>query len=86
MRGVALGEVVALEDLRDGRRAHEAEEVLHRHVEPLAVAADLEPLGSSSRTLQRLLLERLRRCASISSPDSTGRVAERPLGSPTRAV
>jgi hypothetical protein len=28
----------------------------------------------------------VRALASISSPDSTGRVAERPLGSPTRAV
>ncbi len=28
----------------------------------------------------------VRACAEISSPESTGRVAERPLGSPTRAV
>ena len=42
---VALGEVVALEDLRHGGGAREPEEVLHRHVEPLAVAAHLGALA-----------------------------------------
>ena len=40
-RGEALGEVVALEDLRDGGRARETEELLHGHVEPLGVEAHL---------------------------------------------
>ena len=40
-RGEALGEVVALEDLRHGRRAREAEELLHGHVEPLGVEPHL---------------------------------------------
>ena len=79
-----LGEVVALEDLRDGDRAHEPEEVLHRHVQPLGVEAHLEPLVGGS-TLPACSTY-VRACASISSPESTGRVAERPLGSPTRAV
>ena len=40
----ALGEVVAREQLRDRRMAREAEQVLHRHVEPLGVVAHLEVL------------------------------------------
>ena len=34
--GEALGEVVALEQLGDGGRPRQAEELLHAHVEPLA--------------------------------------------------
>ena len=59
--------------------------VLHRHVEPLGVAADLEPLVGAQH-LAPPAPRTCARCASISSPESTGRVAERPLGSPTRAV
>ena len=47
--GVALGEVVALEQLGDGGRARQREQVLGRQVEPLAVAADLDARGSASR-------------------------------------
>ena len=39
-----LGEVVALEQLGDRDEADEPEQVLHRHVQPLRVAADLQPL------------------------------------------
>ena len=82
--GKPLGEVVALEDLRDGGRARQAEQLLHRHVEPFAVESHFDPLRVEH--LEGLLLEG-RALASISSPESNGRtVAERPLGSPTRAV
>ena len=55
--GVALGEVVALEQLGHGGRAREPEQLLHRHVEPLAVAAHLGALGVEHG--ERLALERL---------------------------
>ena len=55
-RGPALGEVVALEQLGDGRRARQAEEVLHAHVQPLGVEADLEQLGIVEEHLEGLLL------------------------------
>ena len=82
---VALGEVVALEQLGDGGGAREPEELLGAHVEPLAVAAHLDPLGSGSRILTPAPGTSAA-LASISSPGSTGRAFERPLGSPTRAV
>ena len=84
--GVALGEVVALEQLRDRRRAREAEEVLHRHVEPLAVEAHLEQLVVVAQDLLGLLLVRARVGVDLLAATAPGRVAERPLGSPTRAV
>jgi hypothetical protein len=43
-RAPAPGEVLALEDLRDGDVPHQGEERLGGHVEPLGVVADLEPL------------------------------------------
>ena len=61
--GVALGEVVALEQLGDGRGAREPEQVLHRHVEPLAVAANLGPLGVEDR--EGLAPGRSRRCVDL---------------------
>jgi hypothetical protein len=79
-----LGEVVALEDLRHGDRADEPEQLLHRHVQPLGVEAHLEPLVVGEHLAR--LSTYVRAWASISSPERTGRVAERPLGSPTRAV
>src|SRR6185437_11365376 len=51
--GVALREVVALEDLRHGGGAREAEQTLGRHVEPFAVVADLRALRVED--LERLL-------------------------------
>ena len=53
-------------------------QVLHRHVEPLAVAAHLDA-GSASSTFSACSWK-VAAFASISSPDSIGRVAERPLG------
>ena len=47
--GVALGEVVALEQLRHRGGPREAEEVLHLHVQPLAVAAHLGAFGVEDR-------------------------------------
>ena len=60
------------------------EQLRHRHVEPLAVEAHLEPLGVQH--LARLLLEGARVGIDLGIGSSTGRVLERPLGSPTRAV
>ncbi len=40
--GHPLGEVVALEQLRDGGHAYEREQLAHRHVQPLAVAPQLQ--------------------------------------------
>jgi hypothetical protein len=45
VRGEPLGEVLALDDLSDGRSPRETEQVLHGHREPLAVAAHLDPLA-----------------------------------------
>ena len=59
--------------------------VLHRHVEPLGVVADLEPLVGAQH-LARLVHVRARVARRSPRRESTGRVAERPLGSPTRAV
>ena len=56
LRRPALGEVVALEQLGDGRRARQAEEVLHAHVQPLGVEAHLEQLGVVAQHLEGLLL------------------------------
>ena len=42
MGGEALGEVVALEQLRDGDVADQPEQRLHVHVQPLGVVADLQ--------------------------------------------
>ncbi len=81
----AFGEVVALEQLRDGRRAHEREQLDHRHVKPLAVAPHLQALGVGVEDPQRLLLEG-RRVRLDLLPRSIGRRLERPEGSPTRAV
>ena len=53
----AFGEVLALEQLRGGRRAHQPEQVDHRHVQPLAVAPHLQPCGVLVEDPQRLLLE-----------------------------
>jgi hypothetical protein len=53
----AFGEVVALEQLRDRRRAQQREQLDHRHVQPLAVAPHLQQLGIGVEDLQRLLLE-----------------------------
>ena len=78
---VALGEVVALEDLGHGGRAHEREQVGHRHVEPLAVEADLQPLGSVEH-LERLLLERRGVGVDLLAGRAPGGCSERPLGSP----
>jgi hypothetical protein len=50
-----LAKVVALEQLRDRRRAHQPEQLLHRHVQPLAVVTDLEV--PYVQHLDRLLLE-----------------------------
>ena len=85
VRGHPLGEVVALEQLRHGRHAHRA------GTDPPCAMSSHSPLWRiSSRSSVRRTLPAcstyVRACASISSPVSTGRVAERPLGSPTRAV
>jgi hypothetical protein len=53
---VALREVVPLEELRDGRRAREREELLRAHVEPFPVAPDLEPVRVVVEDGERLLL------------------------------
>ena len=52
-----FGEVVALEQLRGGRRAQQREQLDHRHVQPLAVAPHLQALGVRVEDPQRLLLE-----------------------------
>ena len=57
--GPPLGEVVALEHLGDGRDPRQPEQVLGRHVEPFAVAAQLEPLVGA-QDLARLLHVRAR--------------------------
>ena len=59
-RGEALGEVVALEHLGDRRRAREAEELVHRHVEPLGVEAQLVAARGRREDAERLLLVRPR--------------------------
>ncbi len=56
-RRPALGEVLALQQLRDGRRAHQRRAARHLHVQPLAVAPHLQPLGSWVEDPQGLLLE-----------------------------
>jgi hypothetical protein len=63
----ALGEVVALEQLRDRRRARERGTAPPSHVEPLGVEAQLVALGSSSRT-RNACSWYVRALASISSP------------------
>ena len=54
--GVARGEVLAVEQLGDGRRACEPEQLRHPHVEPLAVEAQLVALGIVVEDLVRLAL------------------------------
>ena len=75
---VALGEVVALEQLGDGHGAGQAEQVVHRHVEPLAVAADLGR-GRRSSTLNACSWK-VAAFASISSPVEHRARAERAGG------
>ena len=53
--GEPLGEVVTLDDVRHRGGGQQPEEVGHRHVEPLAVEADLQAVRVEY--LQRLLLE-----------------------------
>ena len=55
-RRVARGEVLAVEQLGDRRRAREAEQLRHPHVEPFAVEAQLVALGILVEDLLRLAL------------------------------
>ena len=55
--GHPLGEIVALEQLGDGGGADQPQQVGHRHVQPLTVASDLQPLARPVEDLQRLGLE-----------------------------
>ncbi len=56
-RRVALGEVVAFEQLRHGGRADQAQQLRHRHVQPLAVEAHLQARRVGVEDAQRLLAE-----------------------------
>ena len=64
-------------------RSAPGEQLLHLHVEPLAVTGISVRSGSSTVEAWRRKVSAL---ASISSPESMGLAEERPLGSPTRAV
>ncbi len=84
--GVALGEVVALEHLGDGRGAHQREQLRHRHVEPLAVEAHLEALGARAPSAPAPGTSRA--LASICAGSSTGRERRAParIADPRRVV